>query len=234
VIRDAYPQVAGASAGPAGVRRGGADACHETWVSSVVVKPLLTVGHGTAGEPELVRLLEGAGVTRVVDVRRYPGSRAHPRFRREKLANWLPADGIDYRWEERLGGRRQLPAESPDLWWHVAAFRAYADHMRSVDFLDAISGLLTESATATTTVMCSETLWWRCHRRLIADFAVLARGIDVCHIQHDGRIIDHVVSAGARLSPEGLLVYDAPERSAPPRAGSSTRAAGGPSRSLCG
>ncbi|GIF72172.1 DUF488 domain-containing protein [Asanoa siamensis] len=169
---------------------------------------LLTVGHGTLSERDLTGLLDNAGVARVVDVRRFPGSRAHPQFRREALTDWLPAAGVDYRWEERLGGRRPVPPDSPDVWWQVAAFRGYAAHTRTPEFLDAVDGLLAAATTTTTAVMCAESLWWRCHRRLIADFAVLARGSDVAHIQHDGRTTDHVVAAGARLTADGLLVYD--------------------------
>lgn len=88
------------------------------------------------------------------------------------------------------------------------AFRASAHHMRSAEFLDAVDGLLAELSTARTAVMCSESLWWRCHRRLIADFATLARGTSVYHLNHDGRLTDHPVAAGARLSADGVLVYD--------------------------
>jgi uncharacterized protein (DUF488 family) len=90
----------------------------------------------------------------------------------------------------------------------VDAFRGYAHHMRSAGFLEAISSLLGESATAATAVMCSESLWWRCHRRLIADFVIIARGIAVYHLDHGGRLTEHPVAAGARLSDDGLLVYD--------------------------
>jgi uncharacterized protein (DUF488 family) len=117
-------------------------------------------------------------------------------------------DGIDYRWEERLGGRRHLPADSADPWWNVAAFRAYAHHMRSAVFLAAMNGLLTQLESTTTAVMCSETLWWRCHRRLIADFAELACGTQVRHLNHDGKLTDHPVAPGARLATDGLLYYD--------------------------
>ncbi len=146
-------------------------------------------------------------MTRLVDVRRHPGSRTHPHVRREALAKWLPAFGIDYRWEERLGGRRRLLLDSPDVWWQVETFRAYAVHMRTAEFLDAMTGLLAATAASTTAVMCSESLWWRCHRRLIADFATLARGTRVSHLSHDGHLADHRVAAGARLSGE-VLVYD--------------------------
>lgn len=173
---------------------------------------LLTVGHGTAGQAELVGLLAGAGVTCLIDVRRHPGSRAHPHVRREALAEWLPAAGIEYRWDERLGGRRRLPEQSPDCWWQVASFRAYAAHMRTAGFFDAVGELLAEATTSRTTVMCSETVWWRCHRRLIADFVTLARGTPVRHLAHDGRLAEHRPSPGARLTAEAVLVYDLPER----------------------
>jgi uncharacterized protein (DUF488 family) len=169
---------------------------------------LLTVGHGAMDQAEFTGLLRSAGVAGVVDVRRYPASRAHPYVSREALASWLPAAGIGYRWEERLGGRRRLPAESLDRWWRVDAFRAYAHHMRSAEFLDAVDGLLTDVAAASTVVMCSESLWWRCHRRLIADFVTLARATPVRHLNHDGRLIEHPAAAGARRTPDGVLVYD--------------------------
>lgn len=169
---------------------------------------LLTVGHGTKNQAELTELLRAAGVARVVDVRRYPGSRVHPHVSREALTSWLPAAGIGYRWEERLGGRRRLPAESLDRWWRVDAFRAYANHMRSAEFLDAVDGLLADVAAARTVVMCSESLWWRCHRRLIADFVTIVHATPVRHLNHDGRLTTHPVAAGARQTPDGVLVYD--------------------------
>lgn len=169
---------------------------------------LLTFGHGRASREDLARLLHDAGVRRVVDVRRYPGSRAHPQVNRDALAQWLPMTGIEYRWEERLGGRRRLMADSPDTWWRVPAFRAYAGYMRTPAFRDAADVLLSDLGTAVTAVMCGESVWWRCHRRLIADFVVLARGGRVNHLHHDGRLTAHVAATGARLSAEGDLVYD--------------------------
>ena len=89
---------------------------------------LLTIGHGSLDRQRLGGLLTGAGVGVLVDVRRFPGSRNNPDARREALSRWLPDLGIGYQWEQRLGGRRRLPAgaTSVDLWWTVAAFRAYA------------------------------------------------------------------------------------------------------------
>ena len=164
---------------------------------------LLTVGHGTASQAGFTKLLGDAGVTRLVDVRRYPGSLAHPHASREALARWLPEVGIGYRWEEQLGGRRRLPAESPDRWWRVDAFRAYAHYMRSYAFLGAMNRLLTELEEATTAVMCSESLWWRCHRRLIAD-DFTARGWQVLHLMAPGKVQPHPLNPAARMRDDVL------------------------------
>jgi len=183
-------------------------------VTEPSVPDLLTFGHGTAAEDELVALLRGAGVRLVVDVRRFPGSRRHAHVAREELERWLPAADVRYRWDPRLGGRRAVPpgAEDEDTWWQVAAFRAYAAHMRSEEFRAGLSELLadvTKRGPGTTAVMCSESLWWRCHRRLISDAALLLHGRDVAHLGHDGRVAPHRASAGARVSETGVLRYDA-------------------------
>ena len=161
--------------------------------------PLLTVGHGPDDRDRLGARLSGAGVTSLVDVRRFPGSRNNPDVSREALEQWLPAAGIGYRWEERLGGRRRLPAGEPvaDGWWTVAQFAAYAAHTRTAEFAAALDEVLAEADGSTVAVMCSESVWWRCHRRLIADVAVLGRGVPVQHLMPDGRLAPHRPSAGA-------------------------------------
>lgn len=171
---------------------------------------LLTVGHGSADRTRLASLLSGAGIDLVVDVRRYPGSRTNPDVRREALERWLPEAGLDYRWEPRLGGRRHVRAgePEPDTWWTVAAFRAYAAYTRTAEFGAALDGVLAEAARRTTVVMCSENVWWRCHRRLIADVAVLGRGVPVCHLMPDGRLSPHRPADGARRLPDGHLIWD--------------------------
>ncbi|MEU8197709.1 DUF488 domain-containing protein [Microbispora amethystogenes] len=169
---------------------------------------LLTFGHGTAPRGQLIPLLRGAGVQQVVDVRTAPGSRRNPDAARAALAGWLPDAGIGYRWESRLGGFRRAAPDSPDVFWQNASFRGYAGYTRHPDFLAAAGDLLAGARTARTAVMCAESLWWRCHRRIIADFAVLARGARVLHLSHDGRLTEHVPTSGARLRDDGLLVYD--------------------------
>ena len=169
--------------------------------------PLLTVGHGHDDRARLAARLTGAAVGLLIDVRRFPGSRSNPDVRREALEEWLPEAGIGYRWEERLGGRRRLPAGEPvaDPWWTVAQFAAYAAHTRTPEFAAALDAVLAEAAGAAVAVMCSEGVWWRCHRRLIADVAVLARGVPVTHLMPDGRLADHRPSEGAVLGDDGLV-----------------------------
>jgi uncharacterized protein (DUF488 family) len=160
---------------------------------------LLTVGHGADDRSALGGRLRAAGVELVVDVRRFPGSSRNPDVRREALAEWLPAAGVGYRWEERLGGRRRLPPGEPvvDDWWTVEQFAAYAAHTRTTEFAAALDQVLTEAGTSTVAVMCSENVWWRCHRRLIADVSVLGRGVPVRHLMPDGRLAEHRPSEGA-------------------------------------
>jgi uncharacterized protein (DUF488 family) len=170
---------------------------------------LLTVGHGRLDQDALGSLLRDASVGLLVDVRRFPGSRANPAVSRDALPSWLPEIGIAYRWEERLGGRRPRPTEEgEDPWWQVDAFRAYAAHTRSADFKEAMAELVSELAERRVAVMCSESVWWRCHRRLIADVAVLSCRLPVLHLMHDGRLTEHRPAEGARLRSDGEVVWD--------------------------
>jgi uncharacterized protein (DUF488 family) len=169
--------------------------------------PLFTVGHGTDGRDQLGARLAGAGVRLVIDVRRFPGSRNNPDVARAALAGWLPEMGINYRWDERLGGRRRIPAGQPveDGWWTVAQFAAYAAHTRTPEFAAGLQAVLAEAEEQPVAVMCSEYVWWRCHRRLIADVAVLAHGVPVRHLMPDGRLAEHRPAEGARLGPDGVV-----------------------------
>lgn len=168
---------------------------------------LVTVGHGSLDRAGLAALLRGAEVARVVDVRRYPGSRRNVDVKRESLEVWLPEEGIGYRWEPRLGGRRSLPKDmpSPDAWWQVEAFRAYAAHTRTDEFVESLEDVVASTSERRVAVMCSESVWWRCHRRLIADVATLVHGLDVHHLMHDGRLRLHEPSAGARLADDEVV-----------------------------
>jgi uncharacterized protein (DUF488 family) len=145
-----------------------------------------TFGHGTASEEEIVGLLRGAGVELVVDVRTAPGSRRNPHVSRASLESRLPSYGLAYRWDKRLGGFRRPPPDSPDVFWRQEMFRGYAAHMRTPEFTEAIDELLTFSGAQA--VMCSE--------------------FTVEHLMHDGRLVRHEPTPGARLRDDGSLVYD--------------------------
>ena len=170
---------------------------------------LRTVGHGRRTVDELVDLLRSGDVCRLVDVRRFPGSRRQPELSREALAPALEARGVAYEWRgESLGGRRSRAPQSRHPAWENDAFRAYADHMDTPLFRDALSTLLTEVAEGpATAVMCAETVWWRCHRRLIADAAVLA-GTPVVHLLDEGTHQPHPLHPQVRAGDDGWPVYD--------------------------
>ncbi len=174
--------------------------------------PLLTFGHGKLDQSELSTLISNARIARVVDVRRFPGSRANAAASRDNVRALMTTLGGDYFWEERLGGRRKLrkeeSAQSPDTWWRVEAFRAYASWTRTEDFETAMRQLITDAASTRTAVMCAESVWWRCHRRLIADVAVLVHEVPVQHLMHSGKTYDHVPSEGAEMSSAGQVVWD--------------------------
>jgi len=173
------------------------------------VPVLTTVGHGTLAADAFAGLVSAAGTDVVVDVRSFPGSRRHPHFGREQMQEWLPSFGVAYRWEKALGGFRKPDPRSPNVALRHPSFRGYADHMRTTEFRAALEGLVAAASGESVTVMCSEGLWWRCHRRLLADALVLPGTAEVRHILHDGRSEAHRVTEGARLAEDGLPVYDA-------------------------
>ncbi len=174
---------------------------------------LRTVGHSTADAEPFAQLLGRTGVQLLVDVRSFPGSRRFPHFGREQMPTWLAAAGVDYRWEPRLGGRRKkIVADSPHTALRDASFRNYADYMTTDPaFESALDGVLADADERVTAIMCSEAVYWRCHRRLISDAAVLLRQAEVQHIGHDGRLTPHALTSGVRLTPDGRIGYDVAE-----------------------
>lgn len=168
------------------------------------MRRIFTVGHGTLPAEDFTAMLHQAGVTEIVDVRSYPGSRHNPQFGTDEMRRWLPETGIAYSWQSNLGGRRKVVPESKHTALRHPSFRAYADHMETESFRSAIEELLSTEGQAA--VMCSESVWWRCHRRLIADHLVLACGVEVQHLMHDGRLVPHAPTDGVRL--DGHLIYD--------------------------
>ena len=169
---------------------------------------LLTFGHGTLGQDEIAALVRGAGVERVVDVRTVPKSRTHPWVWSDRMAVWIPEQAAaEYAWERDLGGFRTPHPSSHHTALRNPSFRGYADYMETERFLDALAGLIASLPGRKTAIMCSETLWWRCHRRLISDAAVLLHGIDVRHLMPTGRTQPHALTQGVRRT-DGTLRYD--------------------------
>ncbi len=160
---------------------------------------------------ELVDIVRSAELDVVVDVRRFPGSRRHPQFGTDAMAQWLPDAGIAYRWSPALGGRRRAVDGSRNVALRNAQFRAYADHMATEEFRGAVSELVSLAGEARVAVMCAESVWWRCHRRLLADHLVLVEGMAVEHLFHDRRRTPHAVTPGARRDGD-VVVYDGPDQ----------------------
>lgn len=173
-----------------------------------------TIGHSTREADELVELLRRNGVERLVDVRRYPGSRRNPQFNREALAGTLEAAGIGYRHAPDLGGRRDPRPDSPNDGWRNAGFRAYADYMGTGTFVAELDRLTAEARVARVAIMCAEAVPWRCHRRLVSD-ALVARGVGVRHIISGAEPESHELHELARLDAAGGLTYPAPAPSQP-------------------
>ncbi len=172
----------------------------------VVTATLFTIGHGTADAQTFAGWLDGAGVRRVVDVRRFPGSRRWPWFNAAEMARWLRDADIAYAPAPELGGRRKPNPDSINVALREPGFRAYADYMATATFRAAMDALLAGAAVTPSAIMCSETLWWRCHRRLISDAAVLLHGVDVVHLVA-GKPQPHRPTAGARVAGDALI-YD--------------------------
>ena len=167
-----------------------------------------TIGHSTRGADEFLEVLAAHGLQAIADVRRFPGSRRHPHFAREAMEARLPARGIEYLWLPQLGGRRRPHPDSPNSGWRNEAFRGYADHIDSAEFDEGLQLLLDLAARQRTAMMCSELLWWRCHRSLVSD-VLKARGIEVLHVTDAGAPKPHPWTAPARIV-DGRLDYSEP------------------------
>lgn len=166
---------------------------------------IYTIGHSTRELIELVRLLREHGVTRLADIRRFPGSRRHPHFSKESLEHQLPRASIVYEHFEALGGRRRPLKKSRNMAWESEQFRGYADHMCTGEFKAAVATLLgSEHPTA---VMCAEAVPWNCHRNLLSDDLV-RRGIEVVHITGPGQSHRHKLNEMATIDGD-CVIYPA-------------------------
>jgi uncharacterized protein (DUF488 family) len=173
-----------------------------------------TIGHSTRPLAEFIDLLKRHEISLLADVRSHPGSRKFPQFNTEMLAQALPAAGIAYEHFPELGGRRRASPDSINSAWRNPSFRGYADYMQTPPFRGGINRLLTEARARRTAVMCSEAVWWRCHRSMIAD-DLKAAGVRVLHILSQSKVQEHPYTSAAaivdgRLSYTGGLLINPP------------------------
>ncbi len=169
---------------------------------------LYTVGHSTRSFAELVQLLHAWRIQTLVDVRTIPRSRTNPQFNRETLADEVPKAGLHYVHMAPLGGLRgrKKGGSSRNTGWRVDAFRNYADYAQTQPFARALDDLLALANQSTCAIMCAEAVWWRCHRRIIADYLVV-RGAEVQHILSDKKCERATLTPFARRAADGTLVY---------------------------
>ena len=165
-----------------------------------------TIGHSTRPVEAFVATLEAHRIELIVDVRRFPGSRRLPHYAASALETTLAAGGIAYQWLPALGGRRRPDPRSANVAWRHPAFRAYADHVATEAFADGLFELLMLAHGLRTAIMCAEVLWWRCHRRLIADVLV-SLDVPVVHLRDERTAEPHRITAPARLV-DGWLTYE--------------------------
>lgn len=167
---------------------------------------IFTIGHSNLSFEDFASLLKEFGIRLVADIRRYPSSRKFPHFNRQVLCKLLADENIEYQWLEALGGRRHTVKndKSLNIGLKSPGFRNYADHMGTDEFRTAAQELLSTAATLRTAVMCAEKLYWKCHRRLLADYLV-ARGIEVVHIIEPGKSSEHKLTPYAIATETGVI-----------------------------
>ena len=174
---------------------------------------LFTIGHSNHPFDVFLQLLARHSIEALADIRRFPGSRKHPHFHRDHLASALPKADIEYHWFEALGGRRgKSGRSSKNFGLRNESFRNYADYMATPQFRKAVERLLELARQQRTALMCSESLFWRCHRRLVSDY-LLTRGISIWHILPTSELQPHAMTEGARVE-DGEVSYPPDEGSA--------------------
>jgi uncharacterized protein (DUF488 family) len=164
-----------------------------------------TIGHSTLSIEEFLERLKSFGVDLLADVRSFPGSRRYPHFNKENLSAALGSGGICYEHLRELGGRRRARPDSHNLAWRNESFRGYADYMETSEFGAGIERLIELARRQRVAIMCSEAVWWRCHRSMISDY-LKVKGIEVCHIMARGKSETHPFTSAARVI-EGQLSY---------------------------
>jgi uncharacterized protein (DUF488 family) len=168
-------------------------------------REIWTVGHSNRTIEVFIEILQSFNIAVVVDVRQFPGSRKYPHFNKEQLQATLQQNNIGYVHMIELGGRRKPAKDSPNTTWKNDAFRAYADYMETIEFREAVSKLDQLASTKRIACMCSEAVWWSCHRSMISD-QLKANGWKVMHIMDIDKAKEHPYTAPARIE-NGELTY---------------------------
>ncbi len=169
------------------------------------MKTIWTIGHSTRDLDEFLHLLKTYEIELLMDVRHYPGSRKFPQFNKKSMEVTLPENGFEYRHMVELGGRRKVDPNSKNDGWRLAAFRGYADYMDTDAFKEALEKLEHVATMYRTAIMCSEAVWWRCHRSMISD-ALKVKGWTVLHIMNDKTATEHPYTSPAKVV-DGKLDY---------------------------
>ncbi|TCL71312.1 DUF488 domain-containing protein [Rhizobium sp. BK251] len=177
--------------------------------------PFYSIGHSDRPFDEFLEILEDASINLIVDVRAFPRSSSNPEYNIDILPIGLSAHGIAYEHWSSLGGRRHRQHAIPDecnALWHNRSFHNYADYALSDAFQASLDALIARGNSSRLAMMCSEAVWWRCHRRIITDYLIL-RGHAVYHLMGAGRIDLATPTPGAVITPQGTVVYPpAPEK----------------------
>lgn len=168
-------------------------------------KTIWTIGHSTHSFENLVAMLHSFNIDLIADVRSFPGSRKFPQFNKEALEISLPQNNIQYRHLVELGGRRKAQPDSKNTAWRNVAFKGYADYMQTGSFTDGIKELVKIALKQRTAYMCSEAVWWRCHRSMISDY-LKWQGWKVMHIMGIEKATEHPYTAPAKIV-NGELTY---------------------------
>ncbi|MEO7174773.1 MAG: DUF488 domain-containing protein [Saprospiraceae bacterium] len=168
---------------------------------------IYTIGHSTRTLAEFIEMLQSFGVRTLVDIRSLPGSRKFPQFNKENLIISLEEVGVTYIHAADLGGRRKVKKDSKNTRWHNTSFRAYADYMETNEFGLAIEKLEQIASKEPTAYMCSEAVWWRCHRSMVSDY-LKTKGWTVLHIMGLGKCQEHSYTAPARIVDGNVLYSD--------------------------
>ena len=169
---------------------------------------IYTIGHSTHSLSDFFDMLQSFGIKVIADIRSLPGSRKYPQFNKENLELSLKEIGIHYTHLADLGGRRKVKKDSKNTRWNNDSFKAYADYMETGEFERAIVKLEQIALEQPTAYMCSEAVWWRCHRSMVSDY-LKAKGWTVLHIMATGKVQEHPYTAPARIVDGNLFYFDA-------------------------